>query len=98
MGGVWPIRAYTRGKIRWYHHGIAARKGTKQHNTKYFIPQLNKVYEGFVTFSVILFNDNFTPCFFSQIKTTLIELYFTHFHFFSLQFLRSVILFLFFSR
>ena len=31
-----------------------------------FIPQLNKVYEGFGTFSVILFNDNFTPCFFRK--------------------------------
>ena len=32
----------------------------------FFIPQLNKVYEGFGTFSVILFNDNFTPCFFRK--------------------------------
>ena len=30
---------------------------------KFFIPLGNKVYEGFGTFSGILFNDNFTPNF-----------------------------------
>ena len=38
----------------------------KKKEKNIFIPQLNKVYEGFGTFSVILFNDNFTPCFFRK--------------------------------
>ena len=63
-----------------------------------FIPLVNKVYEGFGTFSGILFNDNFTQFFYRKLKTRSLNFISRVFHFFSLQFLQSGILFLFFSR
>ena len=64
----------------------------------FFIPLGNKVYEGFGTFSGILFNDNFTQFFYRKLKTRSLNFISRVFHFFSLQFLQSGILFLFFSR
>ena len=64
----------------------------------FFIPLGNKVYEGFGTFSGILFNDNFTQFFYRKFKTRSLNFISRVFHFFSLQFLQSGILFLFFSR
>ena len=64
----------------------------------FFIPLGNKVYEGFGTFSGILFNDNFTQFFYREFITRSLNFISRVFHFFSQQFLQSGILFLFFSR